>query len=49
MKENNELKQQVQSIREEMNNKLNDIMSLIQQNPKVSYIKPEILEKINEN
>ena len=35
--------------REEMNNKLNDIMSLIQQNPKLSYIKPEILEKINEN
>jgi len=45
--ENNELKQQVQSIREEMNNKLNDIMSLIQQNPKLSYVKPEILEKLN--
>jgi site-specific recombinase XerD len=48
MKENNELKQQVQSIREEMNNKLNDILSLIQQNPKLSYIKSEkLLEKIS--
>ena len=46
MKENNELKQQVQSIREEMNNKLNDIMTLIQQNPKLSYVKPELLDKI---
>jgi integrase/recombinase XerD len=49
MKENNELKQQVQSIREEMNNKLSDIMALIQQNPKLSFVKPEILEKINDN
>ena len=47
--ENNDLKQQVQSIREEMNNKLNYIMTLIQQNPKLSYVKPEILEKINDN
>ena len=31
-----------------MNNKLKDIMSLIQQNPKLSLVKPEILEKINE-
>ena len=48
VKENNELKLQVQSIKEEMNKKLNDIMSLIQQNPKLSFIKPEILEKIND-
>ena len=48
MKENMELKQQVHSIRDEMNTKLNDIMTLIQQNPKLSYVKPEILEKINE-
>ena len=48
MKENSELKQQVYSIREEMNNKLNNIMSLIQQNPKLSYVKPEILENIND-
>lgn len=48
VKENNELKQQVQSIREEMNNKLNDIMTLIQQNPKLSYVKPEnLLEKVS--
>ena len=48
VKENHELKQQVQSIREEMNNKLNNIMAFIQQNPKLSYVKPEILEKIND-
>jgi len=46
MKENMELKQQVQSIRDEMNTKLNDIMTLIQQNPNLSYVKPELLEKI---
>jgi hypothetical protein len=48
MKENNDLKQQVQSISEEMNNKLSDILALIQQNPKLSNIKPEsLLEKIS--
>jgi predicted nucleic acid-binding Zn-ribbon protein len=36
-------------LREEMNNHLSQIMTLIQQNPKLSYIKPEILEKINNN
>ena len=48
MKENNDLKQQVHSIREEMNNKLSDIMALIQQNPKLCYVKSEsLLEKIS--
>jgi integrase/recombinase XerD len=49
MKKNNELKQQVKSIKEEMTHKLNDIMSLIQQNPKLSYVKPEILERIKKD
>ena len=48
MKENNELKQEIQSIRQETDNKVNYIMSLIQQNPKLSYVKPEVLEKIND-
>jgi hypothetical protein len=48
MKENNDHKQQVQSISEEMNNKLSDILALIQQNPKLSNIKPQsLLEKIS--
>jgi integrase/recombinase XerD len=47
--ENKELKQQVQSIRDEMNNKLNTILNLIQLNQKLSYVKPEILEKITDN
>ena len=32
-----------------MKNKLNDIMGLIQQNSKLYYVKPEILEKMSEN
>ena len=36
-------------LREDMNNQLSEMMLMIQQNPKLSYIKPEILEKINEN
>ena len=35
-------------LREDMNNQLNKMMIMIQQNPKLSYIKPELLEKINE-
>jgi glycerate kinase len=49
IKENIELKQHVQSIRDEMNTKLSNIMALIQQNPKLSYVKAEILEKITDN
>ncbi len=36
-------------LREDMNNQLSHIMLMIQQNPKLSYVKPEILEKINDN
>ena len=32
-----------------MNKQLSEMMLMIQQNPKLSYIKLEILEKINEN
>ena len=35
-------------LREDMNNQLRQIMLMVQQNPKLSYIKPEILEKIKE-
>jgi hypothetical protein len=34
-------------FREDMNNQLSNIMMMIQQNPKLSYVKPEILDKIN--
>jgi hypothetical protein len=39
----------MQTLREDMNNQLSQMMLMIQQNPKLSYIKPEILEKINKN
>src|SRR5688500_13472690 len=35
-------------LRDDMNNQLSQIMYMIQQNPKLSFIKPEILEKIND-
>ena len=35
-------------LREDMNNQLNKMMIMIQQNPKLSYVKPEILEKVSE-
>jgi integrase/recombinase XerD len=34
-------------LREDMNNQFSQMMLMIQQNPKLSYVKPEILEKIN--
>jgi hypothetical protein len=34
---------------EDMNKQLSEMMLMVQQNPKLSYIKPENLEKINEN
>ena len=34
---------------EDMNKQLSEMMLMIQHNPKLSYIKSEILEKINEN
>jgi integrase/recombinase XerD len=39
----------MKTLREDMNNQLSQIMIMIQQNPKLSYIKPEILEKIKDN
>ena len=39
----------MKTLREDMNNQLSKMMLMIQQNPKLSYVKPEILEKINEN
>ncbi|HET7643109.1 MAG TPA: hypothetical protein VFK40_06350 [Nitrososphaeraceae archaeon] len=38
----------MKTLREDMNNQLNYIMLMIQHNPKLSYVKPELLEKINE-
>ena len=32
-------------LRNEMNNQFNQILSIIQQNPKLSYIKLEVLDK----
>ena len=33
-------------LREDMHNQLSQIMLMIQRNPKLSYVKPEILGKI---
>jgi integrase/recombinase XerD len=38
----------IKTLREDMNNQLSKMMLMIQQNPKLSYVKPEILEKIND-
>ena len=37
--------QDIKKIREEMNQQFNQIMSMIQQNPKLSQVKPEILTR----
>ncbi|HEX2407332.1 MAG TPA: hypothetical protein VHJ38_09010, partial [Nitrososphaeraceae archaeon] len=39
----------IKTLREDMNNQLSQMMLMIQKNPKLSYVKPEILEKINDN
>jgi hypothetical protein len=39
----------MKTLRNDMNNQLSQIMLMIQQNPKLSYVKPEVLEKISEN
>ena len=39
----------MKTFREDMNKQLSEMILMIQQNPKLSYVKPEILEKINEN
>ena len=38
----------MKTFRDDMNKQLSDIMLMIQQNPKLSYVKLEILEKITE-
>jgi hypothetical protein len=39
----------IKTLRDDMNNQLSQIMLMIQQNPKLSFVKPEILEKMSEN
>ena len=39
----------MKTFREDMNKQISEMMLMIQQNPKLSYVKPEILEKINES
>ena len=38
----------MKTFRDDMNKQVSEMMLMIQQNPKLSYVKPEILEKINE-
>jgi hypothetical protein len=41
---------EIESIREETNQKFNQIMAMIQQNPKLAQVKPEVLTtKVKEN
>ena len=35
--------QEIKSIREEMNNQFNQLISMIQQNPNLAQVKPEVL------
>ena len=42
-------KQDIKHMREEMNQQFSQIMSMIQQNPHLAYIKPEVLTKKIEN
>jgi site-specific recombinase XerD len=44
-RENKELKQQIQMVKEEMDDKFNRIISMIQQNPILANVKPEVLFK----
>ena len=43
-RENRELKQQIQMVKDEMDSKFNQIISMIQQNPNLAKIKPEVLQ-----
>ena len=38
----------MKTLRDDMNNQLSKMMLMIQQNPKLSYVKPEILEKMSD-
>lgn len=42
-KENKDLKLEVESIRQEMNKQFSKIMSMIQHNAQLAYVKPEAL------
>ena len=46
-KENKDLKLELECIRQEMNKQFGEIMSMIQQNPQLAYIKPEALTEKN--
>ena len=48
-KENKELKQQIQIVKDEMNDKFNQIISMIQQNPSLAQVKPEVLISKNKS
>lgn len=39
----------MKTLKDEMNNQFSQIIMMIQKNPKLSYVKPEILEKINKD
>ena len=43
-KENRELKQQIQIVKDEMNDKFNQIILMIQKNPILAQVKPEALK-----
>lgn len=49
IKENEDMEEkyerEMKAMREEMNQQLSKIMSLIQQNPQLAYVKPEALTK----
>jgi hypothetical protein len=36
---------EIQAIREETNQRFSQIMSMIQQNPKLAHVKPEVLKE----
>ena len=42
-RENRELKQQIQMVKEEMDTKYNKILSMIQQNPLLAQVKADVL------
>lgn len=44
-RENKELKQQIQIVKDEMNDKFNNIISMIQQNPLLANVKTDVLNK----
>ena len=46
-RENKELKQQIRMVKEEMNDKFNKIILMIQQNPLLAQVKTDIL--LNKN